>query len=85
ILVDKLRDMGRDDELVAWAESSPEWAESLQIYTYGLLASDHKVAMYPVHISSGHSVDTILELRKRGLNIVGETLPLFLSTTCHEP
>lgn len=84
ILVDKLRDMGRDDELVAWAESSPEWAESLQIYTYGLLASDHQVPMYPVHISSGHSVDTILELRKRGLNIVGETLPLFLSTTCHE-
>ena len=84
ILVDKLRDMGRDDELVAWAESSPEWAESLQIYTYGLLASDHKVPMYPVHISSGHSVDTIKELRKRGLNIVGETLPLFLSTTCHE-
>ena len=84
ILVDKLRDMGRDDELVAWAESSPEWAESLQIYTYGLLASDHKVATYPVHISCGHSVDTIKELRKRGLNIVAETLPLFLSTTCHE-
>ena len=84
ILVDKLRDMGRDDELVAWAESSPEWAESLQIYTYGLLASDHKVATYPVHVSCGHSVDTIMELRKRGLNIVAETLPLFLSTTCHE-
>ncbi|MDP6426760.1 MAG: amidohydrolase family protein [Rhodospirillales bacterium] len=84
ILVDRLREMGRDDELVAWAESSPEWAESLQIYTYGLLARDHNVPMYPVHISSGYSVDTIIELRKRGLNIVAETLPLFLSTTCHE-
>jgi dihydropyrimidinase len=84
VLVDQLRRQGRPDTLVAWAESSPEWAESLQIYTYGLIAHDKRVPLYPVHVSAAHTVDTIRHLRSQGMNIVGETLSCFLCTTAPE-
>lgn len=84
LLVDKMRQMGGDETLVAWAETSPEWAESLQIYTYALIANDRSTPIYPVHISSAHSVDTIVELRRRGVNLIGETVAMFLNTTAHE-
>lgn len=84
ILVDRARAVGAEDSLIAWAETTPEWAESLQVYTYGLVASEHNIPMYPVHISSGHTVDTVKEMRQKGLDIVGETLTLFLNTTAEE-
>ncbi len=84
ILVDRLRQMGRADKLIAWAESSPEWAESLQVYTYGLIANQFRVPLYPVHISAAHTVDTLKQLHGQGLRIVGETVACFLNTTAPE-
>lgn len=84
ILVDRLRESGRADKLVAWAESSPEWSESAQIYSYGLIADDLGVPFYPVHVSSQHTVETIKRLQADGMNIVGETLTCFLATTAPE-
>ena len=84
ILIDELRRLGRRDHLTAWAESSPEWAESVQIYTYGLIANQLGCPLYPVHISAAQSVDTIASLKAQGLPIVGETLAYFLSTTAPE-
>jgi len=84
ILVDRLRSLGRGDKLVAWAESSPEWSESLQVYTYGLIADSLSVPLYPVHVSSAHTVDTIRRLKAGGMNIIGETVVAFLLTTAQE-
>ena len=84
ILIDRLRQTGRADELTAWAESSPEWAESVQVYTYGLIASQLGVPLYPVHISAAHTVETVKQLRSQGLNIIGETVACFLNTTAPE-
>lgn len=84
ILVDQLRKMARTDYLTAWAESSPEWAESVQVYTYGLIANQWQVPLYPVHISSAHTVATVKELHRQGLPIVAETIASFLSATAPE-
>jgi dihydroorotase-like cyclic amidohydrolase len=81
ILVDELRRSGRRDYLTAWAETSPEWAESVQIYTYGAIANQLGCPLYPVHISAAQSVETIAALKTQGLPIVGETIAYFLSTT----
>ena len=71
-------------ELVAWAGSTPAWGESVQIFMYGQIAAHFGVTLYPVHVSSAHSLDTIRALRSRGVSILGETLVLFLSTTAEE-
>ena len=84
ILIDRLREMGRADQLTAWAESSPEWAESVQVYTYGMIANQLRVPIYPVHISAAHTVETVKRLHAEGLNIVGETVACFLNTTAPE-
>ena len=83
-LVDRLRQMGRADKLVAWAETSPEWAESLQVYTYGLIANHYNIPIYPVHIHAAHTVDTVKQFHAQGMKIVGETVSVFLMTTAHE-
>jgi dihydroorotase-like cyclic amidohydrolase len=84
VLVDRLRQMGRTDKLTAWAESSPEWAESVQVYTYGLIANQFRVPLYPVHISAAHTVETVKQLHSQGVRIVGETVACFLNTTAPE-
>ena len=84
ILIDRLRQTGRADQLTAWAESSPAWAESVQVYTYGLIANQLRVPLYPVHISAAHTVETVKQLRSQGLNVVGETVACFLNTTAPE-
>ena len=76
--------MGRADQLTAWAESSPEWAESVQVYTYGMIANQLRVPIYPVHISAAHTVETVKRLHAEGLNVVGETVACFLNTTAPE-
>jgi len=74
---------GRED-LIAWAEHSPQWSESVQVALYGEIAGELKVPLYVVHISRAPTVDMIEYLRSRGNFILGETLTCFLSTTAHE-
>ncbi|HTW88576.1 MAG TPA: amidohydrolase family protein [Candidatus Binataceae bacterium] len=84
LLVDEMRRQGRRDFLTAWAETTPEWAESVQVFTYGHITNQFRLPLYPVHISSAHTVKTIRYLRQQGIPIVAETLALFLCTTAPE-
>ena len=84
ILVDRMRKLDPVGNLVAWSETSPDWAESLQVHGYGLIANHTKVTMYPVHVSSRFTVDTIRSMKQRGMNIMGETLAAYLCGTADE-
>ncbi len=84
MLVDRLRRSGRTDQLVAWAESTPEWAEAVQIFTYGSIARELGVPLYPVHISTAYTVEFIEYLLGQGFDIVAETVSSFLATTAEE-
>ena len=83
MLAKRLREAGRED-LIAWAEHSPQWSESVQVALYGEIAHELKVPLYVVHISRAPTVDMIEYLRSRGNQIIGETLACFLSTTAQE-
>jgi dihydroorotase-like cyclic amidohydrolase len=83
LLAQRLKAAGRED-LIAWAEHSPQWSESVQVALYGEIAHEHKVPLYVVHISRAPTVDMIEYLRSRGNLILAETLTCFLSTTAHE-
>jgi hypothetical protein len=54
--------------------SSPEWAESVQIYIRTHRQSKLGCPLYPVYRCAG--VDTIASLKAQGLPIVGETIRL---------
>jgi dihydropyrimidinase len=84
LMVDRIRKMDPEGSLVSWAETSPDWAESLQVHGYGLIANAIGVTMYPVHVSSRFTVDTIRSMKKLGMNVMGETLTAFLSATADE-
>jgi dihydropyrimidinase len=83
VLADRMRRAGKTD-LVSWAEHSPAWAESVQVYQYGVIAKDVGVPMYVVHIANGHTVDLLRHLHGEGYPIIGETVVGFLCTTAHE-
>jgi dihydroorotase-like cyclic amidohydrolase len=84
LLVDRLRQTPRADVLTAWAESSPQWAESVQLYLYGQVARDVGVKMYPVHLSAAEAVDTVATMRREGHDIVAETVLHSLAATAPE-
>lgn len=83
MLANRLKAAGRED-LIAWAEHSPQWSESVQVALYGEIANELQVPLYVVHISRAPTVDMIEYLRARGNKIIGETLSCFLSTTAQE-
>jgi dihydropyrimidinase len=84
VLVDRLKAANQAPSLVKWSETSPDWAESLQIYSYGLIANGLGVCMYPVHVSSRYAVDTVRSMKSQGMKIMGETLTAYLCTTADE-
>jgi len=83
MLADRLKAEGKES-LVNWAEHSPEWAESVQVYQYGVIAKQFNLPLYIVHISRGHTISFIAGLQKQGYPIVAETCVGFLSTTAQE-
>lgn len=83
MLAQRLKAAGRED-LIAWAEHSPQWSESVQVALYGEIANELKVPLYVVHISRAPTVDMIEYLRSRGNQIIAETLSCFLSTTAQD-
>lgn len=83
MLADRLKQEGKDT-LLNWAEHSPEWSESVQVYQYGVVAKDFDLPLYVVHISKAHTIDFIAQLQTQGYPIIGETLVGFLSTTAHD-
>jgi dihydroorotase-like cyclic amidohydrolase len=83
MLRERFKAQGRAD-LIAWAEHSPEWAESVQVYQYGVIAKELGIPLYVVHISRAHTVDFVAWLQSQGYPIIGETVTSFLATTAHE-
>ncbi len=83
MLAERLKTQGRED-LLAWAEHSPQWSEAVQVSLYSEIAHELKVPLYVVHISRAPTVDIIQYYRSRGHNIIAETLACFLSTTAQD-
>ena len=83
MLADRFKEQGRNS-LLDWAEHSPEWSESVQVFQYGVVTKDFDLPLYVVHISKAHTIDFIQQLQGQGYPIVGETLVGFLSTTAHD-
>ena len=83
MMAERLKASGRAD-LIAWAEHSPQWSESVQVALYGEIAHELKVPLYVVHISRAPTVDMIEYLRSRGNFILAETLSCFLATTAQD-
>lgn len=83
MLRERFKQAGRAD-LVAWAEHSPQWSESVQVFQYGVIAKEFDVPLYVVHISRAHTVDFVAWLQSQGYPIIGETVVPFLATTAHE-
>ncbi len=81
VLVDRLRAQGRAANLVTWAETSPGWAESIQVYACALIAAAQGVGLYPVHVSSAETASTVRTLKRENAPIVAETLCAYLCTT----
>lgn len=83
MLADRFKAQGRND-LIAWAEHSPQWSESVQVSLYSEIANQVGVPLYVVHISRAPTLDIIAYYRSRGHRIYAESTPVFLSTTAQE-
>lgn len=83
ILAERMQRAGKSD-LISWAEHSPAWAESVQVFQYGVIAKDFGVPMYVVHIANAHTVDFLAYLQREGYPIIGETVLGFLCSTAPE-
>lgn len=83
MLADRFKAAGKNS-LLDWAAHSPEWAESVQVYQYGVIAKQFGIPLYIVHISRGHTIDFLSQLQAQGFPLVGETCVGFLSTTAQE-
>jgi dihydroorotase-like cyclic amidohydrolase len=84
MLGQRLKALGRDD-LIAWAQHSPQWSEAVQVMLYGAIAQELQVPLYVVHISRAPTLDLIEYLRSKGFDrLIAETLVCFLSTTAQE-
>jgi dihydropyrimidinase len=82
ILSEKLQQEGRND-LKAWAEARPPWAEEKRIYDAIQMAKNAgNPPVYIVHISSAEGVELVAQARRDGYPVWGETNPAFLTHTC---
>lgn len=84
LLVDRMRDIDEAASLVKWAETTPNWAESAQIFTYGRIAEQLGVPFYPVHVSTAETLDTVRWMTAGGANMTVESLALYLVSTASE-
>lgn len=84
MLIDEAGASGKPESTVEWAKAHPEYLESMQLYPYSFVANAVGIPIYPVHISSKVTVDSLAELQKRGMDITAETIVLFLLGTAEE-
>jgi dihydropyrimidinase/dihydroorotase len=80
--IKQVRDEEGRDSLRAWADSSPGIAQAMQIEQIGMLCEETDASAYVVHNSAKETLDSLRKFQERGVDIVGETLPTFLSTHC---
>jgi dihydropyrimidinase len=81
VLKDRLRKVGRQGSLGAWADSRPAEAEAMQVFDVGMVAKITGARAYVVHNSSGQGAETINYLKSLGVDIIGETCTHYLMLT----
>jgi dihydroorotase (multifunctional complex type) len=69
-------------DLAAWTEARPDFCEAENIKRAAYLAELTGVTLHVVHVSSGIGADAVKEGKQRGVRIVGETCPQYLTLTC---
>lgn len=73
---------GRKD-LKAWSDSRPNICEAMMIESGAMIAEELGAKIYVVHMSTGEGVDICEKYQKRGVQVIAETLPCFLTHTKH--
>lgn len=71
--------------LAAWNAARPNIAEELAIRTACLLAGRTGARLYIVHVSTGEGAEAVAEAQHKGIDIIGETCPHYLSLTEDSP
>ena len=75
----EVRDEEGRDDLVAWADTSPGIAQSMQIEQIAALCEETDATAYVVHNSAKETIPVLKRYQERGVEIYGETLPSFLA------
>ena len=73
------RAMASGRDLAAWARHSPGWAEASHIATYAHLALVTDCTLYVVHTCSQAGLEEACAARDRGIKVVSEVLPHYLT------
>ena len=79
-LMGQVRNAGRTD-LGAWADGRPDFAESTDFFKAAQLAETAGSPLYIVHTSSAKTVKLIAEAKARGVEVIAETCPHYLTFT----
>ncbi len=82
-LGDHLRAAGRND-LRAWTEARPGWAEGEAIQRAGYIAYHAECPLYVVHVSSAEGIEAVANLRSRGMPVYAEVCMHHLTATVEE-
>jgi dihydroorotase (multifunctional complex type) len=82
-LGDELQRAGRND-LAAWTEARPGWAEAEAIHRAGVIAYHAECPLYVVHISSAEGIQEVEYLRSRGFPVYAEVCIHHLTMTVEE-
>jgi dihydropyrimidinase len=79
------RAMASGKNLAAWARHSPGWAEASHIATYAHLAMVTDCTLYVVHNCSKAGLDEIRAAKARGIKVISEVLPHYLTIDVEAP
>lgn len=81
----RIKDKEGRNDLAAWTDSRPGWVEALDILRAASIAKIIKAPIYIVHLSSAEGVDAVAKARTEGVDLIAETLPVFLTLTKYAP
>lgn len=84
VLAKRLQAAGRND-MPAWEESRPSFVEAEAMRRVIYFAQVTKCPLYIVHITIGEGVDIIAEAKAKGIDVVAETCPQYLTHSSKEP
>ena len=74
---------GRND-LKAWTDARPEFCEEECLRRAFFFIEQLKSRLYVVHLTVGQGVDLVREMHRRGVDIIAETCPHYLTYTKHD-
>jgi dihydropyrimidinase/dihydroorotase len=70
-------------DLKAWSDSRPNICEAMMLESAAMITQETDGTSYVVHMSTGEGVDICEKYQKRGVRVIAETLPCFLTHTKH--